>query len=245
MSGPPVLWIHGFPLSSDVFIPQRAISDARHFMPDLRGFGSAAPPSQPLSIDDYSNDMFSLLDSSRVRKAVVAGLSMGGYIALAMAKGNPERIAGLILIDTREVADNQAARAKRLEMIGAVEREGIDPVARDMLPRLLSRNASPELVSRVEAIIRRSSVTGVTAALAAMAGRPDSSQLLPRIEVPALVVVGSEDVITPVADSERMVARLPNARLHVVEGAGHLSNLEKPRDFNEAVGRFLAAEMQI
>lgn len=244
MTAHTILWIHGFPLSSRIYEPQRQITEGRHFMPDLRGFGSADPPSTPLSIDDYADDMFAVLDKARVQMAIVAGLSMGGYIALAMARKSPSRIAGLILIDTREVADNEAARAKRKEAIGAVGREGIEPVVRDMLPKLLRKNASPELVRRVETILRSSSAQGVISALAAMAGRPDSSELLPRLDMPALVVVGSEDVITPVAESERMASSLPRARLQIIQGAGHLSNFEKPKEFNDAVRRFLATEMQ-
>lgn len=244
MTAPTILWIHGFPLSSRIYEPQRQITEGRHLMPDLRGFGSADPPSTPLSIDDYADDMFAVLDEARVEKAIVAGLSMGGYIAMAMARKSPDRIAGLILIDTREVADNEAARAKRQETIRAVEREGIEPVVRDMLPKLLRKNASPELVRRVETILRSSSAQGVISALAAMAGRPDSSKFLPKLDMPALVVVGSEDVITPVAESERMASSLPRARLQIIQEAGHLSNFEKPKEFNDAIRRFLATEMQ-
>lgn len=241
MSPAPILWIHGFPLSARIYEPQKPLGG---FAPDLAGFGGAPPPAGAMSMDKYADELFAYLDGQRVATAVVAGLSMGGYVALAMARKDPSRIAGLILIDTRETADPEEARKKRFETIAAVRREGIEPVVRDMLPKLLSRNAPQPMVQQVESILRGASREGVMAALEAMADRPDSSSLLPQLEIPALVVVGSEDVIAPPADSERMASRIPRATLEVIAGAGHLSNFEKPAEFNEAVRRFLATEMQ-
>lgn len=241
----PVLWIHGFPLSSEIFRPQLSIRKVRHIVPDLPGFGRSPEPQGTLTMDDYADDLASLLESARVDRAVLAGLSMGGYIAFAMARKVPERIAGLVLIDTRETPDTTEARAKRQEMIAAVEREGASAAVREMLSKLLSPAASPERVRQVEAIIRGSSAGGLIAALEAMANRPDSSELLSGLNVPALVLVGSEDKITPRSDAERMAAALPHARLQVIEGAGHLSNFERPREFNWAVSMFFSQGLWI
>jgi 3-oxoadipate enol-lactonase len=237
--GLPVLWIHGFPLSSEVFRPQQVVEGCRHIFPDLRGFGRSPEPRGALSVDDYADDMLAVLDSLRMDRAVVAGLSMGGYVAFALARKAGARIAALILIDTRETADTAEARGKRTEMIAAVEREGIAPVVRDMLPKLLSPAAPPDMVREVEAIVQTSSKRGVIAALQAMASRPDSSALLPTLKMPSLVLVGSADTITPRTDAERMASALAGATLVVIEGAGHLSNVERPRDFNRAVSAFL------
>lgn len=241
--GQPILWIHGFPLSSEVFRPQLSIRGGRHIVPDLPGFGRSAEPSGTLTMDDYADDLAALLDPLRIDRAVMAGLSMGGYIAFALARRAPQRIAGLILIDTRETADTAEARGKRRELIAAIEREGRSAVVHEMLPKLLSPAASPEQVRQVESIIRGSSVGGLIAALEAMANRTDSSELLPRLEMPVLVLVGSEDAITPRSDAERMAAAVPNARLEVIGGAGHLSNFERPREFNRALSLFLTQRM--
>jgi 3-oxoadipate enol-lactonase len=237
--GLPVLWIHGFPLSSEVFRPQQVLESCRHIIPDLRGFGRSPEPQGALSMDHYADDMVAVLDSLRIDRAVVAGLSMGGYIAFALARRARARMSALILIDTRENADTAEARGKRTEMIAAVEREGITAVVRDMLPKLLSPAAPPAMVREVEAIVQTSSKRGVIAALQAMASRPDCSGLLPTLKMPSLVLVGSADTITPRTDAERMAAALGGATPVVIEGAGHLSNFERPRDFNRAVSAFL------
>ena len=239
-SGDPILWIHGYPLSSEVFRQQLSIPRYRHVVPDLPGFGNSPALSSPLQIQDYATESLRLLDHLGIRRAVVAGLSMGGYVAFAIARESLSRVAALILIDTRELADTAEGRQKRSEAIVAVQQHGISAVVKEMMPKLLSGNASPELRQRVEGVVRRASPDGVMAALQAMAGRPDSTDLLPKLKVPALVVVGSEDAVTPVADAERMVKALPDGRLRVIRGAGHLSNVEKAQEFNQLVTEFLA-----
>lgn len=230
-----ILWLHGFPLSSRMFDRQHAI-DASHVMPNLPGFGSAPKPAGDMTMDAYAHDVLGITAG----KVIVAGFSMGGYIALAAARIAPERIAGLILIDTRETADTDEARKGRYETIEKVRAEGIKPVVEGMLPKMLTKGAPPEMVEEVRSIMNESSPEGVMAALRAMGERPDSSALLPTLNVPVLVVVGEEDPITPPADAERMAGLLPQSRLVKLPNAAHLSNVEQSEAFNRAVTAWLA-----
>ena len=232
-----IIWIHGFPLSSEVFRHQRDIEGAAHLMPDLPGFGSARDArSTPVTIEDYARYVLSAFEG----EAIFAGLSMGGYICLSIARIAPQRMRGLILIDTRETADTPEARQGRFDTIAKVESDGIEPVVTSMLPKMLTASAGAEQVAQVRSIMESSSRAGVIAALRAMAVREDSTMLLRRVEVPALVVAGSDDPITPPADAERMARLLPQASLAIIPGAAHLSNFEKPEEFNRAVMSWLA-----
>jgi 3-oxoadipate enol-lactonase len=229
----PIVWIHGFPLTSAVFDPQRPLGG---LLPDLPGFGNAPPPTGELTMDDYARRV---LDATPHERAIFAGLSMGGYIAFAIARLAPERVGGLILIDTRETPDSDDARKGRFDTIEKVRKEGVEVVVSSMLPKMLTSGAPQELKDRARAIMMSSSKEGVIAALRAMATRADSSALLPSLRVPVLVVVGEEDTITPPADAERMASAIPNATLVRIPNAAHLSNFERPDVFNAAVQNHL------
>lgn len=232
--GPPLVWIHGFPLSSRVFQEQRAIAGARHIVPDLPGFGRT-PPAPIESIDDYAREVLALLDQLSIERAIFAGLSMGGYICFAIARMALARMDGLILIDTKETADTPEARRGRYETIEKVKEKGVSVVVDSMLPKMLTPAAPAGLVDAVRTMMSGSSPEGVIAALRAMAERPDSK--LP--DVPTLIAVGARDAITPPSDAERMAKALERATLVTIPAAAHLSNMEKPHEFNEAVERFL------
>ncbi len=238
--GTPVVWIHGYPLASSVFEHQLAIRGVRHVMPDLPGFGQSRPDGGALSIDDYAHRMLDLLDQRGLEKAVFAGLSMGGYICLAIARIAPERMRGLVLIDTRETADTEEVRKGRYESIEKVKKEGVKPVVESMLPKMLTPAAPREMKERVREIMSSSSPEGVTAALHAIATRHDSSGVLPKIVVPVLIVVGEQDTITPPGDAERMQSRIARARTVRIANAAHLSNYEQAAEFNRACGAFVA-----
>lgn len=239
--GTPVFWVHGFPLSSGIFEDQLAIRRVRHIMPDLPGFGQSRAPIGDITIDDYARVVIDLVDHRGLDRAVFAGLSMGGYVCLAIARLAPERMKGLILIDTRETADDAETRNGRFASIEKVKQEGTAPIVEGMLPKMLTAGAPQALRDRVREIMSSASAAGVTAALRAMALRHDSSPLLPGIAVPTLVVVGDQDTITPPADAERMAAAIPQARLVRIRGAAHLSNMEQAEEFNRVVAGFTAA----
>lgn len=233
-----ILWIHGFPLSSAIFDPQLSIGGAQHLTFDLPGFGLSPARNEELSMDDYARMAIDVLDANGVERATLAGFSMGGYIAFAAARMARERIDGLILLDTRETADTEEARKGRFDSIEKVRAEGVKPIAESMLPKMV---VSEELKPRVREIMMSSSAEGTIAALRAMANRADSSDLLPGLDVPALVIVGAEDKITPPSDAQRMAAKLPNAKLVTIAGAAHMANFEKADDVNRAIEDYLSA----
>jgi 3-oxoadipate enol-lactonase len=233
-----ILWVHGFPLSSAVFEPQRAIANATHVIPDLPGFGGT--PARPgMSMDDYARFALEQLDRVTTDKITLAGISMGGYVCFAIARLAPERIARLILIDTKETADTEEGRRGRFDMIDTIRALGMEPVAKAMLPKMLTSAAPQEQKDRVRDIMLSASPEGAIAALGAMANRPDSSALLSTLDIPVLVAVGEEDPITPPADAERMAKLPPNAQLLRIANAAHLSNYEQAATFNRAVEQFI------
>lgn len=218
-----ILWIHGFPLTSRIFEPQRAIKGVEHVMPDLPALES---------MDDYARFVVAQLDARGIEQATFAGLSMGGYICFAALRLFPERVSGLILMDTRETADTEEARQGRFDTIAKVERQGVQAVADAMLPKMV---VSEALKPAVREIMMSASPEYVVASLRAMANRPDSSSLLPSIAVPTLIIVGAEDTITPPSDAERMACAIPHARLVRIAKAAHLSNYDQPEAVNAAI----------
>ncbi|MBX6364070.1 MAG: alpha/beta fold hydrolase, partial [Gemmatimonadetes bacterium] len=207
--GEAVLLVHGFPLSSALWEEQlRAVPDGWRFIaPDLPGFGaSRLDAAGPLTMDGLAYRLVTLLEELGLRRAVVCGLSMGGYIALALWRRHPARVRALVLANTRASADTPSARATRLEDAARVRREGTAALIESMIPRLLpeaTRRQKPDLVERLRAMMRAASPEAVAAALEGMAERPDSTPMLHTIEVPALVVAGADDAIIPLADAQR------------------------------------------
>ena len=242
--GDPVLWVHGFPLNRTFWKGQvEALSaDARHIVPDLRGFGESDVPSGNYTMDLYANDLRALMDHLNVGRAVIASLSMGGYVALAFARQFPDRLRGLILADTRAAADTAEAAKGRRDNADRVLSEGPVPVLESMIDKLTSPDTAsqkPEVVETLRGMLAASDPQGIAGALRAMAERPDSTPGLSRIEVPCLVIVGAEDVITPPKDSRFLAEQIPGAQLVEISGAGHVPNLEQPAAFNAAVRSFL------
>jgi pimeloyl-ACP methyl ester carboxylesterase len=239
--GDPVVLLHAFPLDGTMWDVQRAAlaQNRRVIVPDFRGFGRSGNVAPPGSLDEHADDVARILDNLGIERAAVAGLSMGGYIAFAMARRHPNRLARLILADTRSAPDTDEGRRGRDENIALARGEGVPSLVERLLPKLLSPNASPEAVARVRALGGRQTEAGVTSALAAMRDRPDATPLLSGIAVPSLVIVGDADSISPPAEARAMAAALPNAELTVIEGAGHLANLEAPAAFTAAMRSFL------
>jgi pimeloyl-ACP methyl ester carboxylesterase len=177
-----------------------------------------------------------------VERVLLGGLSMGGYVAFEFYRRFPRRVRALVLADTRPQADTDEARRTREETAQKVLREGMAPIADSMLPKLLSENtreSEPDVVERVRAMMLGIEPAGAAAALRAMAVRRDQTDLLPSIDVHTLIVVGSEDPITPPSDAETMSEKIEGARLVRIEGAAHLSNVERPEEFNRALTEFV------
>ena len=243
----PLVLLHAFPLSAAMWEPQfDAFRKWRLIAPDTRGFRSpegppVEAPGEP-TLSELAMEVEHVLDSLGVSQAVIGGLSMGGYLALALYRLAPARFSGLVLADTRAAADSEEAKAGRRKMQALVEAGGPRAIADDMLPKLLgetTRREQPEVATRVRALIEANRPDAIRAALGAMMTREDSRPLLPAIACPTLVLVGDEDTLTPVAASEDMHRAIPGSRLVTIPRAGHLSNLEQPRAFNDALARFL------
>lgn len=244
-TGLPVVLLHAFPLSATMWSEQRAALAAgyRVLTPDQRGFGGSPLGDDEPSLDIAADDVAVLLDASGIGRAVVAGLSMGGYVAMALLRRHPERLAGLILADTRGSADADAIRDKR-ERIARTVLETADAtiLLDEVLPTLLgdtSERDRPEIVERVRRMVTAAPPPAVAWAQRAMAARPDSFVSLAAVEVPTLVVVGEEDRLSPPEEAQRIADVVPGARLRRIAAAGHLSAVERPAEFTGAVREFL------
>jgi 3-oxoadipate enol-lactonase len=243
--GPAVVLLHAFPLSRAMWRPQvEALqNDYRVIAPDLRGFGGSRAFAGAPSVETMADDVAALLDELKVAgPLVLGGLSMGGYVALAFARRHPARLRGLVLADTKADADDAEGRANRDRLIAFAENNTARAVIDQMLPKLLGADTTarrPEVVEEARSIASRQTAAGIVGALKALRDRPDANPGLGAIAVPALVLVGRDDALTPPAKSEELAARIPNARLVVLDWAGHLSNLEQPDRFNAALRSFL------
>ena len=245
-AGPAVVLLHGFPLSRTMWDAQvRALSPThRVIVPDLRGHGESPAPDGAYSMDRMADDVAGLLDGLGIPgPVVVGGLSMGGYVALALALNHPERLRGLILADTRAAADAPEAAARREETARDVLRTGdVGPAVGAMVPRLFAASTlrdRPGVVAAIRAAMEQTTPAGFAGALRGMAARPDRRDRLGEIPVPALVVVGEEDAISPPEEARAIADALPCGRLAVIPRAGHLAPCEDPESFNAAVLDFL------
>jgi pimeloyl-ACP methyl ester carboxylesterase len=239
-SGRPLVLLHAFPLSSAMWsgldLPCRVVA------PDQRGFGRTPLGQDPPSLGACADDVVALLDRLGLERVVLGGLSMGGYVAMELLRRAPERVEALVLADTKAQADTPEQREARLRVASGAERDGTAGLADTMLPALLgstSLASRPDVVARVRDWVDAAAPATVAWASRAMAGRPDSFDVLRETGVPALVVVGEQDVLSPVAQAQSMADALPQGRLAVVPEAGHLSAVEDPQAFRAVVTGFL------
>ena len=247
-SGPPVVFVHGFPHDRSLWTQQRVAlaTQWRCITPDLRGFGESTARA-PYTMDQYADDIVALLDWLEIEAAVICGLSMGGYVAMALWRRHPDRVQAMILCDTRATADSEATRDARNELMALAHRSGADAVAEKQLPGMIgatTRERRPDVVDNVRAMMARQSVSGIVGALEAMRDRPDSRETIASITVPVLFLVGDEDVLTPVRDAEAMRDLLPDTttvRLERIADAGHATCLERPAAVMHAIAEFLTA----
>ncbi|HEY3469551.1 MAG TPA: alpha/beta hydrolase [Amycolatopsis sp.] len=239
----PLVLLHAFPLDARMWnaVREPLASHLRVITPDQRGLGRSPLPEsgREPSLEDAARDVIALLDRLALDRVVLGGCSMGGYLAMAVLRLAPERVGGLVLIDTKATPDTPEAAQSRLDVAARVEREGIAGwLAEANLPNLLAettRTRRPDVVETVREIIESQPPAGISWTALALRTRPDSLDLLRDSGVPALVVVGEEDPITPVAAASAMVEVMPGATLVVLPGAGHLTPLEDPAGVVEAI----------
>lgn len=239
--GTPILFIHGFPLSSELWKPQIATLEKNYrvIMPDLRGFGKSEVPAGPYHMETFAKDVIHLIEALGLKQVVLVGLSMGGYISFAFMRQYAAYVKALVLCDTRATADTDEARANRENNALDVEREGASIIADRMIPGLLSPSASPEVRSHVRDMIEQSKPAGIAAALRGMALRSDSSDLLSHIQIPTLIVVGKEDSLSTPDEMRGIHTAIAGSQFVEIPNAGHLPNLENPDAFNSALVAFL------
>ena len=245
---PPLALVHAFPLDSRLFDPVRPALEAAMqetgkplITPDLRGFGSGPPLGDPPPRPDiglYAEDLAAALDASGVDRAIVGGVSLGGYVALAFARRYPDRVAGLVLANTRSGPDDDAARERRAGIAARADTGDI-AAGPDAIAPLVSGAASQDVHARLAEIAGSVPAGTVAWAQRAMAARPDSTALLAGLPVPVLVVVGEQDPITPPAVARAMVEAVETGGGTVdyaeLPGAGHLTPAEDPDGFVAAV----------
>lgn len=244
-SGPAIVLLHAFPLSSRMWEPQlEALSGRfRVVAPDLAGFGLSWAPDSTFSLADHAHALELTLDDLQIDELVLVGLSMGGYVAFPLLERLGTRVRGLVLANTRATADDEATANERHRLAAEVEAEGVDVAAEELLPRLVGASTTrdrPELVDRVHALVLENKEPGVAGALRAMAARRDWTSRLGRIACPVLVIASEEDAIVTPAAARKMAARIPDARVEILPG-GHLSNLEAAADFDRVLADFARA----
>ena len=244
-TGVPLLFIHGWPHNRTLWAPQLSAlpTRARCLAPDLRGFGDSSDVA-PYSVDQYADDLAALLGLLGVERAVVCGLSMGGYVALAMLRRHRALVRGLILASTRASADSEAMREKRMRLIAFVREHGVDALASRQLRAMVGAttfNTRPDMLEALHQLMASAPEGGVIGGLEAMAGRMDATEQLAGIDIPCLAISGSEDTFTTPEEMRAMADAIPRGRFEVIQGAGHLCGYERPAAFNHVVSEFLAA----
>ncbi len=239
----PLLLVHGFPLDRTLWAAQtRGLADvARVIAPDLRGGGESGRPQGDVTMDAYADDLRALLDALGIKNAVIAGLSMGGYIAFAFYRKHAHRVRALILANTRAGADSPEGKKGRDDNAALAHEKGAAAIAERLLPKMLTPKtiARPDVAKAVYELMARQPVEGIVGALMAMRDRPDSTPTLAVISVPTLIITSTDDTLIPPKESEAMRDAIRGARLVSIPEAAHLSNFEQPDAFNRAVREFL------
>ena len=246
-----VVFLHAFPLQAAMW--ERTLESVpegwRAIAPDYRGFGRTPLPgsgngvhAQAASLSEFAGDVIDVLDRLEITQAAIFGCSMGGYVLFEILRSAPSYASAIGLVSTRAGADNEEGRRNRDKMIDLVTRDGVEAVADQMVPKLLgatTQTERPDLAAEIRALIVENTREGVATGVAAMRDRADSTPLLGRIDVPALIVHGSEDSLIPPSEAEAMRKGIGRAELELIPASGHLPNLERPGLFGQKLWQFL------
>jgi pimeloyl-ACP methyl ester carboxylesterase len=243
--GPPVVLLHAFPLSHRMWEPQIAALSERHqvIAYDHRGFGASDAGDGQTTMETLVDDLFAVLDDLGLDRVIACGLSMGGYVLLRALERAPDRFRAVVLADTRSTADDDAGRLGRANSIRDVKANGVPAFAEAFSAKLVGPTTlaqKSDVRARVADLIHANGQLGICGGLLALGLRTDTTAALAKLQVPALIVVGEEDALTPLAHSRQMNERAPGSRIVVISKAGHLSNLEDPDAFNRALLDFLS-----
>ena len=245
--GIPIIFIHGFPFDKSMWENQieTLLPAYRVIAYDVRGHGDSNPGTEEFSLQLFTDDLFLFMDAMKIEKAILCGLSMGGYIALNAIKQEPLRVNGLVLADTQCFADTAEGKEKRFKTVDHIRENGLKQYADDSIKKLFSETSlqnKKEVVSGIEKIILKTDVETICNTLIALAGRMETCSALPLINVPVLIFVGAEDQVTTPEAAQKIQELIPGSALRVLENAGHLSNLEAADSFNLHLQNFLKNE---
>ena len=238
--------MHAFPLDRSMFEPQNKglLDSLRLITFDSPGVGNSE--AGPVTMEEIANLAVAILDSLDIDKAVVGGVSMGGYAAFAVERRYPERLLGILLANTKPAGDTEKAKTGRRELVTVAREQGAAAIADRMLPKLLgetTRRERPAVVERVRAIIESTAPETIAHLLDALARRADSTDRLAEISVPTLIIAGEEDSLAPARETGEWAKQIPGSRFVALPAAGHLPNLETPEAFNAQVRQFLASDV--
>lgn len=240
----PIVFLHGFPFDKTMWEKQIEFlkTSYRLIACDIRGFGKSKDEQSLLSMDLFADDLIEFMDKLDIDKAVICGLSMGGFITLNAAKRFPDRFEALILCDTQCIADTEEIKEKRLNTIAKIEEEGVADFNKEFIKSVFHKDSltdRKELVQELASVVFANSQHGIIQGLSALAIREDTCATLEKIRIPTLIICGREDAVTPLGESLYLKEHVLGAVIKVIDDAGHVSNLEHPNEFNEYLGDFL------
>ncbi|NPV40813.1 MAG: alpha/beta fold hydrolase [Anaerolineae bacterium] len=236
--GIPLILLHGYPLDHSIWqeVAAGLKNEARIIMPDLRGQGKSPAPAGTYLMVDLAGDILQILDKLNIEKTIIAGHSMGGYVALALAKIHPERLSGLALVASHAYADSAEKKQARLDSIERIKREGVQPILAPIAEKL---SKDPSVVDRCRALAASASAQGIIGTLAGLAAREDMADVFFGLEIPTMMISGMEDQINPSSVNREMARGLKSSWLVEIEGAGHMPMLEKPEQVIQAFKSFI------
>jgi len=242
---PVIIFIHGFPFNKSMWNKQAEAlkENYRVFAYDVRGHGNSDIGTEDFSIDLFANDLIGFMDAIKIDKAMLCGLSMGGYIALNAIENYPDRFDAVILSDTTCTADTPEAKEKRIKTIESIKRNGVEKFAEESIKNLFapeSFSTKKLEIAAVREMIVNTSEESLCKTLRAFYERKETCSKLHDIKVPVLIMVGIEDKITPPAAAQFMNEKIKESLLSIVEHAGHLSNIENPSEFNNQLEEFVS-----
>lgn len=240
----PIIFLHGFPFDKSMWQNQMNYfkTKCRVLAYDIRGFGQSVDMESALSIDRFANDLMAFMDALQLKKAVICGLSMGGYIALQAVAKAPERFEALILCDTQCIADTPEVKENRYKTIASIENGGLKAFYEGFIKKVFHEDAlthKKAVVAQLSEVVYNNEVQSIKQGLMALAERSETCSILSNLSLDTLILCGRQDAVTPLSESEKMHAAIHGSALRVIENAGHVSNLEQPEAFNAYLLGFL------
>lgn len=242
----PIIFLHGFPFDKSMWAKQLDFfaTTNRVIAIDIRGFGKSTDETTPLSIDLFSDDLMVFMNQMKISKAIICGLSMGGFIALNAQARFPDRFEAIILCDTQCIADTIEIKSNRYKTIDEIALNGTLNFNEAFIKKVFCKNSftnKQEIVTQLRSVVMANPEQIVINGLKALAERSETCSTLSEINIPTLIICGREDEVTPLEQSEILHTSIKASALHIIDDAGHVSNIEQPEEFNNEISKFLLA----